>query len=718
MLDNMLSDRTLFQVGKYEFNLRHLLVLGILSIAVANSAMIRSLPADFDFVLNEYDPYFHYRATQYIVDNGLIAFHDWNDEYSWHPYGRDVSAGAQLMLYLTAASIYYALGESISLLDVTILVPVIFGPLSAIVLFAIVRRIAGTTPGLIAALLMSFSIPLLTRGMIGWFKSEPVGIFYGLLAVYLFISGIKSQNPKVTIAKIIGGGILLTFSVSAWGGSSFFILLLSMFIVTLPFVRKDHTFLLKHIPLFLLGCLVTALFFQRQGLDFVLGLGGLLLGGSYIFMVLTIFIQRFSKMETKLRNSLLFVLVAILSSIGSIVANVVPASHRYLSAVNPFLLKESALATSVAEHASVTIGYSFYVMSTMLIFAAIGIWFIFRVRSLETDNSPVRIPNDMMAFVLIFGMFGVYMSSAFIRLELFASIAVISVASIGLTVLIRQICKPGVQLRKKIMPVPNIPTKMIFGALIILLLVVPLIHPVNANWLTAIHQPPSIASGSSRYFINTPDWPDTFEWIKNNTPKGSVVGSWWDYGYWIQTLGERASLADNGTSNSTRIGEIGRAFLSPPDIAWDAFSNKMDADYVLLYIAGHRLNDLSEEEGYYVINGGGDFSKKIWFMRIGGIPESKFVELDGSSGTDYLWQETALGSMIPFTPVVYLLKDQTQSAEYQFGSTPIYIKDVKYPADGDGPFRLAYSSPSFTDEIGILNTIFIYEINKDYTPLE
>ena len=714
----MLSDRVLFHAGKYEFNLRHLLVIGILSIAVANSAMLRSLPADFGFVLNEYDPYFHYRATQYIVDNGIIAFHEWNDEYSWHPYGRDVSAGSQLMLYLSAASIYYVLGESISLLDVTILVPVIFGPLSALVLFALVRRIAGTTSGLIAALLMSFSIPLLTRGMIGWFKSEPVGIFYGLFAVYLFISGIKSQNRKVAIPKIIGSGILLTFSVSAWGGSSFFILLLAMFIVTLPFVRKDHTFLLKYTPLFLIACLVTAMFFQRQGIDFVLGLGGLLLGGSYIVMVLTILVHRFSNLENKLRNSLLFILFTIVSAIGLLAANVLPASFRYLSAVNPFLIQKSVLATSVAEHASVTIEFSFYVMSTMLIFAAIGIWFIFRVRSLENDDSPLRIPNDMMAFALIFGMFGVYMSSAFIRLELFASIAVISVASIGLTVLIRQICKPGVQLRKKIMPVPNVPTKMIFGALIILLLVVPLIHPVNANWLTAIHQPPSIANGSSRYFINSPDWPDTFEWMKNNTSKGSVVGSWWDYGYWIQTLGERASLADNSTSNSTRIAEIGRAFLSPPDIAWSAFSNTMDADYVLLYIAGHRVNSLNEEDGYYVLNGGGDFSKKIWFIRIGGLPESKFLQLDGSSGTDYLWQETALGSMIPFTPVTYLLQDQTQVAEYQLGSTPIYIKDVKYPADGDGPFRLAYSSPSFTDERGVLNTILIYEINKDYVPLE
>ena len=37
------------------------------------------------------------------------------------------------------------------------------------------------------------------------------------------------------------------------------------------------------------------------------------------------------------------------------------------------------------------------------------------------------------------------------------------------------------------------------------------------------------------------------EWIKNNTPKDAVVAAWWDYGYWISTMGERATLADNST---------------------------------------------------------------------------------------------------------------------------------------------------------------------------
>ena len=37
------------------------------------------------------------------------------------------------------------------------------------------------------------------------------------------------------------------------------------------------------------------------------------------------------------------------------------------------------------------------------------------------------------------------------------------------------------------------------------------------------------------------------QWLRENTPKDAVIASWWDYGYWISTLGERKTLADNAT---------------------------------------------------------------------------------------------------------------------------------------------------------------------------
>ena len=83
----MVSNLQLFTVGDFEFRLQHLLIIGILAIAFSISFMVRSQAADYGFELNEFDPFFNYRATQFLVDNGFLAYSDWHDDMSWHPEG-------------------------------------------------------------------------------------------------------------------------------------------------------------------------------------------------------------------------------------------------------------------------------------------------------------------------------------------------------------------------------------------------------------------------------------------------------------------------------------------------------------------------------------------------------------------------------------------------------------------------------------------------------
>jgi len=209
------------------------------------------------------------------------------------------------------------------------------------------------------------------------------------------------------------------------------------------------------------------------------------------------------------------------------------------------------------------------------------------------------------------------------------------------------------------------------------------------------------------------------EWIKNNTPEDAVIASWWDYGYWIQTKAERATLADNSTVSTLIIQNIAKMLLSNINDAWNSL-NEMHADYVVVFVAGQRLTvDNDGGQALYVLSGGGDESKKQWFMRIAEEPITKYVYSDGISGTDYFWNETLLGQMFPFTPLAYVnFQTNQQSATYQSGFTPVYTKDIKFPADEDGPLRLVYSSPSFdVEKGGQIIGVFIYEVNKDYVPL-
>ena len=702
----MNSQASLFQISSFNFKLKHLLVIGILVLSFSASFLIRSQPVNYGFELNEFDPFFNFRATEYIVENGFFEYFEWNDDKSWHPHGRDVSATSQVMLHSTAAITYQIFGGNSSLYDFTILFPAVIGSLTVVVIFALVRLFAGTTAGLFASLLFAVSLPIIIRGSIGWFKSEPLGIFYGLLGLYLFLSAIKSENKKIAALKIIFGGIIMAFGMASWGGNQFFIIPIGLFILALPFLRKDHKFLLWGIPLFVGLFLLISGSFERPGLSFVFGLGGLSLIIPTMFLVISIFVQKISKDETKIRNSL-FLLISIIV-IGSFLiiinddSNILPLpSFRYLNAMNPFLTSIDPLTDSVAEHATTSLPFSYFFHSVWMIFAGIGIWFI-----LSKKISQSFVKNDMKVFVLIIGISGVYVSSSFIRLEVFASISLIILSSIALSILSKNIFKI------KFFGKRNNLFKISYVIIIAFLFTLPLVFPENNNWISNGSSPPIIFTGATSNPPTT-DWLETLEWIKLNTPENAVIASWWDYGYWIQTMAERASLADNSTTNDHIIQNIARMLLSTPDDSWNMLQ-KMNADYVLVFLSAQKIDDNAE---LYVLGGGGDESKVTWFARIAEFSTEKYLKSDGITGTNYFNEQTMLGKMIPFTTAVYYNPNtQEESAIYKPGFVDIVIKNIEYDSDND-PLKLVYASPSFMNEKrGHMNIVLVYEINKNYVP--
>ena len=60
----------------------------------------------------------------------------------------------------------------------------------------------------------------------------------------------------------------------------------------------------------------------------------------------------------------------------------------------------------------------------------------------------------------------------------------------------------------------------------------------------------------------TYQWQNAMAWVRENTLKEAVFGSWWDYGYWIQTMGERATMLDGGNSISYWNYLMGRYVLT------------------------------------------------------------------------------------------------------------------------------------------------------------
>jgi dolichyl-diphosphooligosaccharide--protein glycosyltransferase len=709
---------------------------------------MRSYPAKYGFFLNEFDPYFDYRATKYIVDHGLDAYWKWHDTMSWYPEGRDIPGTSQSALHITAAYMYKIFGGGSSLLDFTILFPAIIGSLTVIVIFALVRVLGGTSAGLFSALLFAFSPAIIQRGNLGWFKSEPLGLFFGLLAMYLFISAMRHKEIKYALPKAIAGGLILGLANGAWGGSQYFSIPVALFFIALPFFRKDLTIPMYVAIAFTVFTLVSATAFPRPGISFTFGLPGIAMMGGTIFLVGAFFLRRIGKSQQQLRNTVFLLIAFIAIAVGFIVAGpYVSPSFRYIKSINPFASQANPLVQSVAEHFTPSIVDYFTDFSILLMFAGVGIWLAFRRR------------DDISIFALLIGLSGVWVSATFARLLVFASIGIIVLTGLGLFEVTRSVMayreasvtQSHTTTRSMVAATREERRKQEFAGrgqstaskaarigyvvVLIMMLSIPMFYPANSNWISSADVPAAIANGGTGFRLQTNDWIDAMNWISKNTDPNAVIASWWDYGYWITALSNRTTLADNGTLNSTRIATIAKMLISPEQ-SGIKIAKDLKADYILVYAVGQirffgTANSTgaagnttgSERIPLYVLGGGGDESKKQWFMRIGGFDESKFIEPDGVTPTPAFWNSTLLGKLFPFDPSAYVSFGQGGSIQniqpkWQQGLTALYTKHIKYPttSDPNQPLQLVYSSPSFKNNENPMFGVLIYKVNHDYVP--
>ena len=759
----MVSNQKLFSVGSFDFRLQHLLVIGVLALSVSISMMIRSTPATYGFELFEFDPFFNYRATEYILENGTNAYFNWIDEKSWHPFGRNVSETSQVTLHLTAASLYPIFNFGSSVYDFTVLLPAVFGSLTAIAVFAFVRVLGGTTAGLFAALIFSISLPIFTRGLIGWFKSEPLGLFFAFLAMYLFVSGIKFNKGKISLIKLIIAGLFLSLGLSAWGGILFFVIPIVLFYFSLPFFKNKDNFIMWAAPSFSISVILFSLVFERTT-TFIIGYAGLALLLPTIFIIVSGIVVKFSSERTKIRNCAIVLISFVASGIGISSSGIIGTpSFRYLNAVNPFLTNQDSLTDSVAEHMTTSLTLSFTFLSVFLIFAVIGIWFLF-------SKKTINLKTDMRIFTISISIIAIYVSSAFVRLELFAAVGIIILGSIGLTILTQKIFEQDKQ---------NL-TKIIFPAIIIILFIIPVALPENNNWTDWADFPPSILNGGSSFSkFAADDWKEATLWLKQNTSEDAIIASWWDYGYWITTLSERTTLADNATLIDWQIQKLGYSLITNPENSWHILSSHytedismyltnenvlkfggtlesefsknylekngvtceqifkheahklnveeescnpitkgMDADYLLIYLAGERFYPEGTNVPVYTLEGGGDESKKTWYAKISNHQVSKMVENDNITPTKFYMENTALGMLTPFSIFKYVEVNTGRTFDtYQNGFIPVYVNDLKFKDPDNDPFYLVYASPSFyNQDPGIMSAVLIYKINHDYNP--
>jgi dolichyl-diphosphooligosaccharide--protein glycosyltransferase len=747
----------------------------VLSIVFTIAVLMRAYAAKYGFYLNEFDPYYDYYAAQHIVNlaqsQGLYAalfanppncgpavytachnmqgYFFWHDINTWFPVGRNVAATSQGGLQLAGAMIYLLVhnifGVPITLYDLLVVLPVFFGAITAIVFYFLVRKIAGDAAGLFAALAFAVSPPLIERGNLGWFKSEPLAILLFVTASYLMLTVFDKERPlRGRVLRSLMGGILIGYANTAWGGGDYFSAAFGLIFLLIPFLNLDLGGLTPPIITFTASTLFVSAIFPRPGPAIVTNPVGLVLIGGTLFTLVAQWAKTWAK-PTEYRSTLIKLIFAFgvagltLLSFGLVGG----LTLRYLTVIAPWARVSNALVQSVAEQAVPTGADYFTSYAILLSFGMAGALVAFRRRGIP------------MIYALVFGISGLYFSAAFSRLLVYSSIALGILGGIGFAELAYAIVKPSTTplVKKKQTPTSRNEMKVVFSVAVIALIVLPagsywIPNPIPCTYtgqLFCNNSPAdtavSIVNGATVYSRSAfSDWISTLQWVRQDTPTNSVIISWWDYGYWFTVMGNRTTVVDNATLNSTRIAQVGQLLMSNVTQA-AAMAEKMGGGrptYVAIFVTGS-IFPVTSSSGtstqYYILQvpsgngftaGGGDESKKQWFIRIGNMTESKFLECPGNSAseltsagqscqsvddfnlTPYAMQNSLFGQLLPFKLAGYLYTSGSGSSaqiafsqSYSFGTNnapPIeafsYPSSYNYPSNSTGPFRLAYVSPS------------------------
>jgi dolichyl-diphosphooligosaccharide--protein glycosyltransferase len=748
----------------------------VLVIIFSIGILIRVFPAKYGFYLNEFDPYFDYYAAQHVVTlaqqhglyyalfnnpqncgaSVLTACHSqqgyfyWHDVQTWFPYGRDVAATSQDGLQLAGAFSYLFLvsvfGLQISLYDFLVLLPVFLGAFTAVMFFLLVRRIAGDAAGLFAGLITAVSPPLIERGNLGWYKSEPLALFLFVTASYIFLTVFESElKSRSKLLRSAVAGLLIGYANTAWGGALYFSVAFGLVFLFLPFMDVDLSSLAPGILAFSASVLFGSAIFPRPGVQIVTNPAGIALIGGTLFLLLAQWSKSWAK-PSEYRATLAkflfgFALVGLAAISFGLVGGI---SVRYLSAIDPFARSGNPLVQSVAEH-FIPSGSDYWSSYLILLFLGVfGAMIALRRRNVPT------------VYALVIGLTGLYISAAFSRLLVYSSIALALLAAIGFAELVFSLVKPGAMpsVKKKTTYSTKNEMRVVYSVVLIVLIAIPagtywIPNPSPCTTPTSIFcdQSPadsgvSIANGAtvfSRSQFN--DWTRALSWVRDNTPTNSVVISWWDYGYWLAVMANRTSAADNATLNGTRIAQIGRMFMSNAtvaaatarQIAYDPSTRTSRPAYVMLFLVGsviplngQRYFSLQVPVGGGFTAGGGDESKKQWFIRIGGLNESKYLmaQPDDFNLTPFTLSNTIFGQMLPFTFAGFVDQNGTLSQTYRLGTNgapPIqvfnYPASFQFPQNGNGPFRIVYSSPSLQSPTPCSNSASGQTINCFYTVL-
>jgi dolichyl-diphosphooligosaccharide---protein glycosyltransferase len=640
--------RSLFGVGWVpEWFVSLLLVIpqaAVLVFSLYNAFRIRTHALkEYGMVIHEFDPWFNYRATQYLSKNGWHAFFHWFDYMSWYPLGRPVGTTIYPGLQLTSVAIHRVLrwlgpAYRMTLNDICCTLPCWGGAAATLLVALLTYETTGSrTAAVISAGVMAIVPAHIMRSVGGGYDNECIAIAAMVLTFYTWVRSVRSERswPIGVLA-----GLAYGYMVAAWGG---FIFVLNMVAVHAAVLSVIHLMsneysagLHRAYTLFYVIGTSIAVCVPPVGLSPFKSLEQLLALVVFVFIQALYFVdkQRTAANAKPLSFRGILILLrtfAVAAAALAAVAYVLtptgffgPLSSRVRGLFVKHTRTGNPLVDSVAEHQPAS---------------ADALW-----HYLHWSYYAWQIGSGLYVFVLVFGGRRYRAGSSFM-LAYSCAVYYFATKMARLVILSGPIasCCVGIVLGGSIdwaldqcfwcnddgnasvsdtttpetkQSISRLETlkrraeawslrvisreQRRYACLAIGVLLLSIIAPeLPERYQTfeshceelakQFSEPQIMMKGrlNNGKTVIVDDYRESYLWLKGKTPEDSRVMAWWDYGYQITGIGNRTSIADGNTWNHEHIATLGKCLSSPVKEAHGLIRHL--ADYVLIWAGGDDL---------------------------------------------------------------------------------------------------------------------------------
>ena len=666
------------------------------------------------------DPYYYLRQSAEILSLGKLPFPDLMRNA---PFG--VEKGFDLFPYFLAYFSKFMSIFGLSQIESHIIYPPVFMVLSLIPLYLFVKIIFNKTVALLSVLILSILPSYIFRTMSGFADHESISMLFIFAALYCFAVAEKLKSNKKYIYTSVGA-IFTLFMSMTWSAYPFLFIIIGTYYLLSSFFTK---FDFKNFTIFISTLIIP--FILIKGINFDdFGFLFLILVSAILLINKKLNLEKLIKIPNIVS---VIVLVGVISLILIFISETISISSIINKLMNAGGTTKVDFTTSEAISTKVMGGNGYYSQFKEFIFLAL-IGFALLIKDIFSKINLTRKENLVLSAIFSISITLVMLgnwSSAIVLMEnnyllfLFANFLfflsyytylhrvhksrIKYIDNTAILLVISYFLVTGLLARTAVRFLFLLsPAVAILSALAIIRIYNKLnfekIYRYGVIILTSIllYSTFSLALGQASTMGSSfpGQWETSMEWISTNTDENSIIAHWWDYGYWTQYAGNRATVSDGGRAGGelgiytlARHGMLGddaketREYFKSRNTSYLLYSGEEIPKYgAFSHIGSNIYEDKKSQLGLFVLNdikeirSGNKLSYSgNWYTDSPIIEGNKLINPGNAVITDISYTLDSNG-FISSAPIVKL-KSNNFSKEYKIGC--VYYGENKFSFEYD-----------------------------------